>query len=170
MDIETGNDPLNFDANGNDGAQIEAEPPSTAKKRGRPPKTDEQREAEKSGEKATPIGGASKRGRPKKNSARFGDVDKQQLAGQLSGLSAMMADKLGDARFAFQPIESMMLSNAVVNVCNEYGLSMEGKSGALVGLIIASAIVAWPRMKLLRERAEFVKRQREGATIDIPAG
>lgn len=91
-----------------------------------------------------------KPGRPKKN-ARV-SVDASALAKQIQGLHAIAALGTGIPEFNLQDSEAEMLGQAVSAVCEEYDLSLSGKTGAALQLLAAAAMVYAPRVMMIKAR------------------
>lgn len=92
----------------------------------------------------------AKPGRPKKN-ARV-SVDASALAKQIQGLHAIAALGTGIPEFNLQDSEAEMLGQAVSAVCEEYDLSLSGKTGAALQLLAAAAMVYAPRVMMIKAR------------------
>lgn len=91
-----------------------------------------------------------KPGRPKKN-ARV-SVDASALAKQIQGLHAIAALGTGIPEFNLRDDEAEMLGQAVSAVCEEYDLSLSGKTGAALQLLAAAAMVYAPRVMMVKAR------------------
>lgn len=139
-----------------EGAQQEAaqiEPPK--KRRGRPPKnpdilTEKVDGAEASGQSAA---------RPRKT-AKGKATDVGALAQQLVGVHQLVAMVAGIPEAQIAPQEGEHLAKAIVAVCDEYGLSVTGKTGAALQLFAAAAMIYGPRVWAFNVR---VKTERENA-------
>jgi hypothetical protein len=94
------------------------------------------------------------------------DMDKGLLAKQLQGLHLIAVNVTGMPELAISDPEAAMLSDAVVNVCEEYGLSISGKTGALIQLLAACGMVYLPRLAKVKQRMEQVKAQRAARVIN----
>lgn len=108
-------------------------------------------------------------GRPKGGKSKVSfDADAQsQLAKQLMGLHQLAALATGIPEMAINETEAVMLGAAVANVCEEYDLSLSGKTGALVQLLAAAAMVYVPRVQHVgaRIRAAKAAQAREGLHV-----
>lgn len=92
----------------------------------------------------------AKPGRPKKN-ARV-SVDASALAKQIQGLHAIAALGTGIPEFNLRDDEAEILGQAVSAVCEEYDLSLSGKTGAALQLLAAAAMVYAPRVMMIKAR------------------
>lgn len=99
------------------------------------------------------------RGRPPKKSA---PLDTGELAKQVQGLHHLAALATGIPEFVLQPQEAEMLAQGISAVCDEYGLSLSGKTGAAVQLLAAAAMVYAPRVAIIGAR---IKQNREAANM-----
>lgn len=118
------------------------------KKRGRPrknPVLDEQ---------SVPEG--APREKPRKKTPR---PDSNKLASQIMGLHIVAARATGINELMLSDAESIMLAESIITISEEYGLSMSGKTGALIQLAGTLAIIYGPRYIAFQE-----KRRAENAT------
>lgn len=133
-----------------------SEPPK--KRRGRPPKNPNMT-AESPG--AAPKAAQTKPGKrgPKMSQEQMGI-----LARQLSGLhmAAAMVTKIGELRIGDD--EAKMLASGIADVCEEYGLSLDGKTGAAVTLLGTAAMIYVPRFFAIQARV----RQQANNVVDVP--
>lgn len=134
-----------------------SEPPK--KRRGRPPKNPGAPNAEAPG--AAPKSPQVKPGKrgPKMSAEQIGI-----LARQLSGLhmAAAMVTKIGELRIGDD--EARMLAFGISGVCEEYGLSLDGKTGAAVTLLGTAAMIYVPRFFAIQARV----RQQASNVVDVP--
>lgn len=123
--------------------------------RGRPCKTDAEKAAGKDS--------------PKKSKARVAQ-DTEELGSQLVGLHKLAALMTGLPELEISSIEGQMLAGGINAVCQEYGLSLGGKTGAAIQLIGALGIVYMPRLVVIQKRmqAEHQKAE-ENRTVDVNA-
>jgi hypothetical protein len=95
----------------------------------------------------TPIvEGASPDVEPQKRKRRSKAIDKDALAKQLIGVHMIGAKVTGLPFVAIDAQEAAMLADAIENVAREYDLALDGKTGAFIQLIAASAVVYGPRV------------------------
>lgn len=123
---------------------VEAKPPG--KRRGRPPNS-AKLEAEKPGasaKSATP--------KPTKRGAKMTQEQTSLFAKQLAGLHMMAASITGRPVLQLGDAESMALAQAIGGFAEEYGLSIEGKTGAALQLAGTMAMVYVPRLMIMRQQ------------------
>lgn len=139
-----------------------SEPPK--RKRGRP--SDAERALKESlGVPGAETGGAKRGPKPKAKGS-----DPSTLAKSLVGIHqlAAMVTQIPEAQLSEG--EAQALAEAVIAVCNEYGLSIDGKTGAAMQLFGACAMVYGPRvfsfrMRMAQQRVQMEKEaQANGAT------
>lgn len=95
---------------------------------------------------------SKRRGRPPKRTAAYSDEEKNSLARQITGLHLIAAKMTGIPEIEISPPEAVCLAEAVANVSSEYGLSMSGKTGAMVQLIATAAMIYAPRFGAIKKR------------------
>lgn len=95
-------------------------------------------------------------GRPKGKSKSV-SIDASDMGKQIAGLHQLAALFTGIPEFALAPQEAEMLGQAVAAVCEEYDLSMSGKTGAALQLFAAAAMVYGPRVGLIGARVKANK-------------
>lgn len=119
--------------------------PDTAapkKRRGRPPKDPSKiREG---------VGAGTEKTAAKKN--KYSMSDAAQMAQQLQGVHVLVAMMGGMPEMQLTDKEALMLAQSVVNVCNQYDLEIDGKTGAFIQLIGSAGIVYLPRALAIRNR------------------
>jgi hypothetical protein len=145
-------------------------PVSTPKRRGRPPKNPPaDGNPQPVGEKLNTSG--ARRGRPK-NKVSYSDGDISELGKQITGLHQLAALATGIPELVISEKEGQVLGAAMANVAQEYGLSLDGKTGALLQLVAACGMVYVPKYFQLRGRIAQVKAQREqeGVTLHVVGG
>lgn len=103
-----------------------------------------------------PATAAKKRGRPPKR-AVYSDEAKSTLARQIIGLHLIASQATGIPELALSEPEAAMLAESVAAVSVEYGLSLSGKTGALIQLIAAAAMVYAPRFGAINKRVKQKK-------------
>jgi len=122
----------------------QAEEPVAPKRRGRPPGT---------GKKSDGTA-------PKKTASRKND-DISDLAKHIQGLHVMVAMITGFGELQISDQESLMLAKGVSAVAEEYGLSLDGKTGAAMQLFGAAALIYVPRALMIKSRADAARKERE---------
>jgi len=125
------------------------------RKRGRP--SNAERALNETLEKETPGAAsaeqpqANKPGRkPNKKAAPTGEA----LGKQLVGIHALAAMFLQIPEVQITEQEGVTLGNAVVAVCEEYNLSVSGKTGAAIQLLAAAAMIYAPRAFVIKARID----------------
>lgn len=98
-----------------------------------------------SGDNSGAAGATNKPGR-KPGSTKSGLIDAAALGEQLVGIHALAAMFTQIPEFQLQPQEGEALAKAVVAVCQEYNLSLSGKTGAGIQLLAAAAMIYAPRI------------------------
>jgi len=127
--------------------------------------------------KGKPEDAKGKPGRPKGTGGKKA-MDPVGLAKQLVGIHQLAAMFTGMGELQLQQEEAQGLADAVVNVCAEYDLNIDGKTGAAVQLFAACAMIYAPRVlqikfRLAQERAAYEQanpQQPSGQFAQHPAG
>src|SRR5574337_178250 len=121
-------------------------PEAPKRRRGRPPGSTNKLKPE-----AISVDGATKpkRGRPRKDA---GPRDVNSLARQIFGLHTLAAMATGIPEATIGEQESVMLATALDSVADQYGLSLDGKTGAAIQLIATAAMIYAPRVVAVRAR------------------
>lgn len=124
----------------------------TKRGRGRPPKN--------GGEKTTAA-------KPQKTAGKkAADVD--AFAKQLCGIHMLAAMATGLPELQISEPEGAMLAKGISAVCEEYGLSVDGKTGAALQLFGAAAMVYVPRYFAINAKMQAAKKAREAEqAVDI---
>ena len=158
----TNNEPVAHVAGIEPNETVTVQPGEGAKptrKRGRP--SDVERALRESvgaveGNSAGTSGTAKRGGRSKSKSS-----DPTVLARSLLGIHqvAAMITRIPEAQLSEQ--EGQLLAEAVVAVCEEYGLSIDGKTGAAMQLFGAAAMIYAPRVFAYKMRIAQETVQRE---------
>lgn len=114
----------------------------------------------------TPVDGAAPPdAEPIKRRRRTKALDKEQLSKQLIGIHAIAAKLTGLPFVQIDKMESDMLADAIDNIAREYDLALDGKTGAFLQLMAASAVVYGPRVMMYQALKR--KAMREAAvTVD----
>jgi len=120
----------------------ESEPPK--RRRGRPP-----------GAKAKP--------KPKKTI--YGGDEIGIMGRQLVGVHQIVAMVTGIPEIQIQEQEGALLAQSIANVANEYGLEIDGKTGASVQLFMTVAMIYGPRFLQFRARAKSAQQSND---VTIP--
>ena len=98
--------------------------------RGRPPKTET-------------VGSETVK-KPVKRKASVNSVD--NLSKQIEGLHIIAASMTGIKELIISTTESSMLASSIITVCDEYSLSIDGKTGAAMQLLATAAMIYAPRI------------------------
>lgn len=109
--------------------------------RGRPPKNPGERAAE-----STTASG------PKRRAKSASGFDRAALARQLVGIHQVAAMVSGIPEVVISEPEGDALAGGVIAVCEEYGLSLGGKTGAAIQLAAAAAMIYGPRLFAINQR------------------
>ncbi len=140
------------------------EPPK--RRRGRPPKNPALQEQTVNGDTAAKRGP----GRPKKNPGMSGD-ELMGLSRQIMGLHMIAAQATGIAELQINETEAGMLATSIDRVSQEYGLSMSGKTGAMLQLLGTAAIIYMPRLGVINAKIKQKQEEKRRATVvDIQTG
>lgn len=124
-----------------DTAQTTSEAPKS-RGRGRPPGSGTKSTAEK----------------PKKSAGKKAE-DIDAFAKQLQGIHVMIAMVSGVKEMAIDAQEAKMLANGINAVAEEYGLEMDGKTGAAFQLLGAAALIYGPRALAVNARVRKEKKE-----------
>lgn len=127
-------------------------------RRGRPPASEKVADA-----------GSPKATAPRTRTARkkAQPIDHDTLAKQLQGVHVMVAMITQSPEMQLSDPESIELAKAISGVCAEYNLSLNGKTGALIQLIGAGAMVYLPRIMAIKQRKAQEKAARETVQDEI---
>jgi hypothetical protein len=141
-------------------APVDTAPP-VKRGRGRPRKEDA---APRTAETVTSTG--AKRGpKPKATKKAYTPDDIGVMGKQLCGLHLMVAQITGLPEMCISEQESVLLAQSVVNVADEYGLSLDGKTGAALQLFLTGAMIYGPRALAVRGR---MMKARQDAQSTMP--
>ena len=131
-------------------------------RRGRPPAS------EKVGDTGTPKTTAPRTRAPRKKAEPVNDhIDPGTLAKQLQGVHVMVAMLTQSPEMQLSEPESIELAKAVSGVCAEYNLSLNGKTGAMIQLLGAGAMVYLPRIMAIKQRKAQEQAAREMVQDEI---
>lgn len=100
-----------------------------------------------------------KRGRKKANT---------NATAQLIGLHKMIAMLPNMQHFEIDETEAAVLSDAMQQVSEEYGVVMSGKTGATINLIIALGMVYGPRFYLTLQQRKEAQAKLQLSNSEIP--
>ncbi len=89
--------------------------------------------------------------------------DNETLAKNIAGIHAMAAMMTGIPEVQLSEDEAQMLASAVDGLSREYGLKLDGKTGAAIQLIGAAAIIYGPRAIAISARLSAAKKASEAA-------
>ena len=68
------------------------------------------------------------------------------LSKQIEGLHIIASSMTGIKELIISPTESSMLASSIITVCDEYNLSIDGKTGAAMQLLATAAMIYAPRI------------------------
>lgn len=144
----------------------------TKRGRGRPSNASKAAAAA-AGAGATPVGESgprpTKRGR--KGAPSYDQAARLALANQVKGLHELAAMGTGIPEFRLADQEAILLADAMANVSEQYGLSLSGKTGALVQMAAACAMIYAPRFAMVQQRVRATKAKTvEGNDVTLPQG
>lgn len=109
-----------------------------------------------SGEKASSTGGAKRGPKPKNKTS-----DPGTLAKSLVGIHALASMVTGIPEAQLSEPEGQALAEGVIAVCEEYGLNIDGKTGAAMQLFGACAMIYGPRVFAFKMRMAAQRQQEE---------
>lgn len=123
-----------------------------------------------------PEGSAPKVDKPKPR-AKKNEADAASLGKQICGVHQMVAMMTGMPEMVIAPEEGEMLAKGIMGIADEYGLALDGKTGASLQLFACAAMVYAPRVFAIRNRLTQQKQlanqsqpaQVEGATQFDPS-
>lgn len=124
------------------------------RKRGRPRKDANAGAPIAPGTTPIPEGSDKPRNKPgrKPKKVIITDAEKTALGKQLVGLHIIASMAFGIPELVIQENEGELLASAIVNVAEEYGLSMGGKTGAAIQLVGTAAMIYLPRYFAMQKR------------------
>jgi hypothetical protein len=141
--------------------------PPTKRGPGRPKKSEAAAPVSPSLDAQTPAAAKGKPGRKPKASKK---MEPDALARQVEGLHQLMALALGVPELALQSQEAAMLGGAIAAVCDEYDLSLSGKTGALLQLAAAAAMVYGPRFVAVGQRVKQAQARAKASPLQVVGG
>lgn len=151
-----------------DAASIESGAPANDPTAPAPKKRGRKSNAERAAMAAEQIesgGAAPKTAAKKTGSGRksYQPSDIAAMSKQLQGLHQMAAIISGIPVLQIRPDEGDMLAAAIVNVSEQYDLSIDGKTGALIQILGAAAMIYVPRFGMVMAMSKQAKAQRKAA-------
>jgi hypothetical protein len=143
-------------------AQPETAPEfAPVRRRGRPPKN-------APGETPAAVEGGAAPAKPRGRPAKKKELTGEQLGTfykQIAGVHLLAAGMLGIPELQLSEPEAKALGESVMAVCDEYGLSMSGKTGAAVMLLSTAAMIYAPRFFQVRARVMKAQAEHEAANV-----
>lgn len=140
---------------------------SAPRKRGRPPGSKNRKPGEPGALPETPLGAAPPASAPRGRPRKVAQIDSTLLARQIQGLHLVAARATGLPELELQETESMLLAEAIASVSREYGLALDGKTGAVLQLLGACAIIYMPRLAHVTARRKAARAQSEAIKHDV---
>lgn len=107
---------------------------------------------------------AAPKTRTKSKAYSAADVD--AMANQLVGLHQIAAMMTGVGELQIDLKEGVMLSRSIVGVCEQYDLSIDGKTGAALQLFGVAAMVYVPRFAHFNKRVKAAKAAAQNAVVN----
>lgn len=127
---------------------VSVEPPQR-RGPGRPRKDASASAAPKTEKPGAPKSASAK---PQKRGEKMTQEKLGLLGKQLVGLHIMAARMSGIPELEISPPEGDILANGIAAVAEEYGLSLDGKTGAALSLLGACAMIYAPRFIMVQQR------------------
>lgn len=126
------------------------------KRRGRPaaPKLDE-----------TEIGGSAATKKRATKKQVYTNEARAKFAQQIMGLHYLAANATGLEDLLITEQQSEMLAESLITISAEYGLSMSGKTGALLQLAGTAAIIYVPKIIVIKQKIR-ARQESAPATVD----
>lgn len=139
------------------------------RKRGRPSN------AEKMAAAGIHIGSAANSSTAKPRAAKapkanYTQVDYAAMGKQLVGLHMVVAMATGIPEIQIREEEGMGLAVAIGNVAEQYDLAIDGKTGAMLQLVMTAAMIYGPRALMLKAKAKQAQQQTGAATFEATNG
>lgn len=94
----------------------------------------------------------------------YTQADMGQMAKQLQGLHLMAATLTQLGELQISDGEAVALAGAIVNISEQYELSIDGKTGALIQLVGTAAMIYAPRFLAVNQRIKAAKAARNSET------
>lgn len=141
---------------------VQVSPPEVRRGPGRPRKD----AAAPPGPKAEKPGAAkSAESKPQKRGAKMSAEAVSTLAKQIQGMHAMAAMMTGIGLLQITADESSLLATGLSAVAEEYGLALDGKTGAALQLFGAAAMVYAPRILAIQKAKAAARANTVDATV-----
>lgn len=137
-----------------------ADQPPIKRKRGRPRKDGSTGAPQVEG-----IDGSSLPPRPTraKKKQAYSAEDVKMMGKQIAGLHIVVSQMTGIPELQIQEAEGQMLAQSIVNVCDQYDLAIDGKTGAFIQLIGVAGIVYAPRFMHFRSRMAKAEQEKKAS-------
>jgi len=104
--------------------------------------------------------------KPKKKPKELDAVELESLANNIFGMHYMLATMLKMPEFVLEESEARALASATAGMQREFGFKVSGKTGAVIAMIGASAMVYVPRVIKIKTRVAQIKQQRANDSIN----
>ena len=91
--------------------------------------------------------------------------DNEKMARQICGIHLVIAQITGIPEIALSENDGVALAESVNNVCDQYDLAIDGKTGALIQLAGTAAMIYGPRVFAFHARMNSAQ-NRKGETVD----
>jgi len=101
---------------------------------------------------------AAVEGKPKRGRPRKADRNLQGMEQMLLAMHMMIATATGASEMMLSPPEGHMLAEALATLSDHYKIKLDGKAGAVLGLIYAAGAVYGPRAVAIAIRVRKQKR------------
>lgn len=108
--------------------------------------------------------------KPGRKKSSGGGVNGSALGKQLVGIHQLAAMLTGVTELALSDPEGEQLGQAIAGVCEQYNLSIDGKTGAFLGLIGTAAVIYGPRYFAFNARMAYMRAQQSQQPIQTPGG
>lgn len=104
--------------------------------------------------------------KPKKRTTTARDVS--SMGRQLVGLHMLASSITQIPELQIMDAEGVALAEAISAICDEYNLSIDGKTGAALQLFATAGMIYMPRFLHLKSRMNAAKNVQSGQTINVP--
>lgn len=112
-----------------------------------------------------PGAAKSAEAKPQKRGSKMSADAVSTLAKQIQGMHAMAAMMTGIGLFQITEAESALLAGGLSAVAEEYGLALDGKTGAALQLFGAAAMVYAPRILAIQKAKAAARANTVDATV-----